>query len=111
EHITQTKAARDAGFTFVSVGTHVAVHPFQYFNIYPWLARLAAAAPELTIVSSVVLVPLAHPVDIAEHVATLDVLSGGKVRFGAGLGYRPVEFEIFETSLRHRGRRFEEALA
>ena len=38
-------AAEDAGFGFVSVGTHVVVHPFQYFNIYPWLARLTAAAP------------------------------------------------------------------
>jgi alkanesulfonate monooxygenase SsuD/methylene tetrahydromethanopterin reductase-like flavin-dependent oxidoreductase (luciferase family) len=110
EHVEQTRAAQDAGFTFVSVGTHVAVHPFQYFNIFPWLARLTAAAPEMTLVSSVVLVPLASPVDIAEHVATLDVLSGGKFRFGAGLGYRPVEFQIFQTSLRHRARRFEEAL-
>jgi alkanesulfonate monooxygenase SsuD/methylene tetrahydromethanopterin reductase-like flavin-dependent oxidoreductase (luciferase family) len=110
EHLEQTRAARDAGFGFVSVGTHVAVHPFQYFNIHPWLGRLTAAAPEMTLVSSVVLVPLAHPVDVAEHVATLDVLSGGKFRFGAGLGYRPVEFQIFETSLKHRARRFEESL-
>jgi alkanesulfonate monooxygenase SsuD/methylene tetrahydromethanopterin reductase-like flavin-dependent oxidoreductase (luciferase family) len=110
EHIEQVTAARDVGFGFVSVGTHVVVHPFQYFNIYPWLARLTAAAPDLTLVSSVVLVPLAHPLDVAEQVATLDVLSGGRFRFGCGLGYRPVEFDIFQTSLRHRAPRFEESL-
>lgn len=110
QHLEQVAAARDVGFTFVSVGTHVVIHPFQYFNIYPWLARITAAAPELTLVSSVVLVPLGHPVDIAEQVATLDVLSGGRFRFGCGLGYRPVEFDIFGTSLRHRAPRFEESL-
>jgi alkanesulfonate monooxygenase SsuD/methylene tetrahydromethanopterin reductase-like flavin-dependent oxidoreductase (luciferase family) len=111
EHIDEVIAAQDVGFGFVSVGTHVVVHPFQYFNIYPWLARLTAAAPEMTLVSSVVLVPLANPVDVAEQVATLDVLSGGDFRFGCGLGYRPVEFDIFETSLRHRAPRMEESLA
>lgn len=110
EHIEQVRSARDHGFGFFSVGTHVAVHPFQYFNIYPWLASLTAAAPELTVVSSVVLVPLANPIEVAEQAATLDVLSGGRFRFGCGLGYRPVEFDIFETSLRHRARRFTEAL-
>lgn len=110
EHLDQVAAARDVGFDFVSVGTHVVVHPFQYFNIYPWLAAITARAPEMTLVSSVVLVPLAHPLAVAEHVATLDVLSGGRFRFGCGLGYRPVEFDIFETSLRHRAPRFEESL-
>jgi alkanesulfonate monooxygenase SsuD/methylene tetrahydromethanopterin reductase-like flavin-dependent oxidoreductase (luciferase family) len=108
EHIDQVRSAADHGFGFFSVGTHVVVHPFQYFNIYPWLARLIAAAPDLDVVSSVVLLPLADPVDVAEQVATLDVLSGGRFRFGCGLGYRPVEFDIFRTSLRHRARRFEE---
>ena len=111
EHLEQVAAARDVGFGFVSVGTHVVVHPFQYFNIYPWLARLTAVAPEMTLVSSVVLLPLAHPVEVAEQVATLDVLSDGRFRFGCGLGYRPVEFDIFETTRRHRAPRFEESLA
>ncbi|MDQ3577401.1 MAG: LLM class flavin-dependent oxidoreductase [Actinomycetota bacterium] len=110
EHLDQVAAARDHGFDFVSVGTHVVVHPFQYFNIHPWLAAITARAPELTVVSSVVLVPLADPIEVAAQVATLDVLCDGKFRFGAGLGYRPVEFDIFETSLRHRAKRFEEAL-
>lgn len=110
EHLDEVAAARDVGFEFVSVGTHVVVHPFQYFNIFPWLASITAVAPEMTLVSSVVLVPLTNPVEVAEQVATLDVLSGGKFRFGCGLGYRPVEFDIFETSLKHRAPRLEESL-
>lgn len=110
EHLDQVAAARDVGFEFVSVGTHLVIHPFQYFNVFPWLARLTALAPELTLVSSIVLLPLANPVEVAEQVATLDVLSGGRFRFGCGLGYRPIEFDIFDTSLRHRAARFEESL-
>lgn len=110
QHLEQVASARDHGFGFVSVGTHFAVHPFQYFSIHPWLAAITATAPKMTLVSSVLLLPLVHPVDAAEQVATLDVLSGGRLRFGCGLGYRPVEFEIFETTTRHRAARFEEAL-
>jgi alkanesulfonate monooxygenase SsuD/methylene tetrahydromethanopterin reductase-like flavin-dependent oxidoreductase (luciferase family) len=76
----------------------------------PWLARLSGEVPELTLVTSVVLLPLVNPVDMAEQVATLDVMSGGKFRFGCGLGYRPVEFEIFGTRVKDRAPRFEEAL-
>jgi alkanesulfonate monooxygenase SsuD/methylene tetrahydromethanopterin reductase-like flavin-dependent oxidoreductase (luciferase family) len=110
EHLDQVAAARDHGFGFVSVGTHVAVHPFQYFQVYPWLAAITATAPEMMLLSSVVLVPLAHPIEMAEQIATLDILSGGNFRFGAGLGYRPVEFEIFETTTRHRRPWFEESI-
>jgi alkanesulfonate monooxygenase SsuD/methylene tetrahydromethanopterin reductase-like flavin-dependent oxidoreductase (luciferase family) len=62
------------------------------------------------LLTSVVLVPLAHPVEMAEQLATLDVLSNGNFRVGAGLGYRPVEFEIFETTTRHRKPWFEESI-
>lgn len=111
DHLEEVVVARDCGFSFVSVGTHVVIHPFQYFNIFPWLARITAEVPEMTLVSSIVLVPLAHPMVVAEQVATLDVLSGGRFRFGCGLGYRPVEFDIFGTRLQHRAARFEESLA
>jgi len=110
DHLEQVASARDHGFGFVSAGTHIAVHPFQHFNLWPWLGAVTATAPEMTVLTSVVLVPLAHPIDMAEQVATLDVLTGGNLRFGVGLGYRPVEFEVFETTTRHRAPWFEEAI-
>jgi alkanesulfonate monooxygenase SsuD/methylene tetrahydromethanopterin reductase-like flavin-dependent oxidoreductase (luciferase family) len=110
EHIEQVAAASDEGFRFFSVGTHYVIHPFQYFNIFPWLARLHMAAPNLDVVSSVVLVPLGHPVDIASQVATLDAITGGRFKFGCGLGYRPIEFEIFGVERKHRAPIFEESL-
>ena len=110
EHLEQVRAARDHGFDFVSVGMHWVIDPFQYFSIVPWLARISAEVPEMTVVTSVVLLPLVNPVDMAEQIATLDIMTRGNVRFGCGLGYRPIEFEIAGVSLKERAPRFEEAL-
>ncbi|MDE3075753.1 MAG: LLM class flavin-dependent oxidoreductase [Chloroflexota bacterium] len=110
EHLEQVRAARDHGFDFVSVGTHWVIDPFQYFSIVPWLARISAEVPDMMLVTSVVLLPLVNPMDMAEQLATLDVMSNGKLRFGCGLGYRPIEYEAFGVSLKQRASRFEEAL-
>ena len=56
------------------------------------------------------LVPLHKPHDLAEQLATLDVMTNGKLIFGAGLGYRDVEFKAFGTSARQKVRRFEEGM-
>ena len=49
------------------------------------------------------LVPLHDPVRLAESVATLDVTSGGRFTFVAGLGYRPEEFEMAGVDRSRRG--------
>ena len=45
-----------------------------------------------------ILLALHKPLDIAEQIATVDVMSGGKVIFGIALGYREVEFLAFGTT-------------
>ena len=57
-----------------------------------------------------VLLPLHSPLHVAEELASLDVMCGGKLVFGAGIGYREVEFSAFGTTLKQAGRRFEECL-
>ncbi|MBN8899715.1 MAG: LLM class flavin-dependent oxidoreductase, partial [Rhodospirillales bacterium] len=47
---------------------------------------------------------------VAEELASLDVMSDGKLVFGAGIGYREVEFQAFGTTQKASGRRFEECL-
>ena len=56
------------------------------------------------------LVPLHKPLDLAEQLATLDLLCGGKLVFGAGIGYRDVEFKAFGVPRGRLGARFEECL-
>jgi alkanesulfonate monooxygenase SsuD/methylene tetrahydromethanopterin reductase-like flavin-dependent oxidoreductase (luciferase family) len=76
----------------------------------PFLAYCAAIAPRLRIICGLVLVPLHKPLELAEQLATLDLLSGGKLVFGAGIGYRDVEFKAFGVPRGQLGPRFEECL-
>jgi alkanesulfonate monooxygenase SsuD/methylene tetrahydromethanopterin reductase-like flavin-dependent oxidoreductase (luciferase family) len=69
-----------------------------------------AEAPNVRLLPGIVLLSLHKPLDIAEQLATLDVMSGGRLIFGAGLGYREVEFQGFGTTQSERVERFEENL-
>jgi len=60
--------------------------------------------------ATVLLLPLLNPVDVAEQVATLDVICEGRFIFGAGLGYRDEEFEAFGAQAKERVPRFTESL-
>ncbi len=104
---------RDAdrlGFDGIVKGSHYSVHPFQAVQQLPFLSYCAAIAPRLRIICGLVLVPLHKPLDLAEQLATLDLLSGGKLVFGAGIGYRDVEFKAFGIPRGQLGARFEECL-
>ena len=76
----------------------------------PILAHLAGLVPGLYIGTSIFLLPLHQPVDIAEQTATLDILSGGKFLFGVGQGYRDTEFQSFGVEKRHRKQRLVEGI-
>ena len=109
-HLEQFRAARDAGFDIYCWAHHYLIHPFQHFQPWPVLARLAAEAGDMKLATSVLLLPLLNPVDVAEQVATLDHISQGRLILGLGLGYRPEECEAFGTRMSERGRRCSEAL-
>ena len=91
EHVEQVRLARAVGFTSIWASQHYLSDPFTYFQPIPTLARLAADARGLTLGTGVLLLPLHHPVDIAEQLATLDVIADGRLVCGVGLGYRDVE--------------------
>src|SRR2546426_256805 len=91
EHIEQVRLARAVGFSSIWASQHYLSDPFTYFQPIPTLARLAADARGMTLGTGVLLLPLHHPVEIAEQLATLDVITDGHLIFGVGLGYRDVE--------------------
>src|SRR5919197_5774404 len=93
EHVEQVRLARAVGFTSVWASQHYLSDPFTYFQPIPTLARVAAEAPGMTLGTGCLLLPLHHPVEIAEQLATLDVITAGRFVFGVGLGYRDVENE------------------
>lgn len=61
-------------------------------SILPIAAAVAARTTRMRIGTSVLLLPLHHPVRVAEDAATIDVLSNGRFDLGVGVGYRPQEF-------------------
>lgn len=108
--VAQAIVARDAGFDAVAAGQHYLSPPYQSLQSLPLLARLAAETGSMQLCLSVILLALLNPVQVAEEVATLDVLSEGRVVFGIGLGYREVEYEAFGVALAERVPRMLEAL-
>ena len=110
EDLEAAKRAEELGYDLVAKGSHYSSHPFQYIQQIPYLTQVALVAPKLRLVPGVVLLPLHSPLHVAEELASLDVMCDGKLIFGAGIGYREVEFNAFGTTLKQAGRRFEECL-
>jgi alkanesulfonate monooxygenase SsuD/methylene tetrahydromethanopterin reductase-like flavin-dependent oxidoreductase (luciferase family) len=109
EALAQVRAARDYGFSHICIGQHFLTE-YQKLQPVPLLARMAGESGDMRLLLGIMLLPLLNPVYVAEELATLDVVSDGRVIFGAGVGYRDVEFEAFGVKRVERGARFQEAL-
>jgi len=92
----------------------LAEHHFSSFSVCPsvhMMGMLAAArTTRLRIGTGVSLAPFYHPLRLAEEVALLDVLSGGRVNWGAGRGFARVEFENFGVPPEESTSRFRETV-
>jgi len=73
-------------------------------------AAIAVRTKKIRIGTAVLLLPLYHPVRVAEDGATIDILSGGRFELGVGIGYRVEEFEGLGISRKHRAGRMNEGL-
>lgn len=91
----------------------LAEHHFTTFSVCPsvhMLGTLAAARTKrLRTGTAVSLAALYHPLRLAEEVALLDMLSGGRVNWGAGRGFAPSEFNAFGVPPAESAERFREA--
>ena len=105
-----TRLARDRGWDAVATGQHYLSEGVRQVQLVPFLARLAAEAGEMTGIAGVLLTTLHNPVEVAEHIASLDAIWRGNFVFGVGLGYRDVEFDAFGVPRGQRVRRFEQCL-
>ncbi len=110
EHREQVRIARDAGFDLIGVPHHYSRGPSQWFPPLLTVAALAAEAGTMQLATTVFLLPLHHPVDVAEQTALLDVLTGGRFVFGVGAGWQPEEFKALGIRLNDRQGRLEEGL-
>ncbi len=74
------------------------------------LAHIAARTERIRLAPAVTVLPLHHPIRVAEQWATLDLLSGGRVDFAAGRGYDRREYEPFHVSFEDNQGIFEEGM-
>jgi alkanesulfonate monooxygenase SsuD/methylene tetrahydromethanopterin reductase-like flavin-dependent oxidoreductase (luciferase family) len=92
----------------------LAEHHFSSFSVCPSVHLMgtmaAARTRRLRIGTGVSLAPFYHPLRLAEEVALLDILSGGRVNWGAGRGFARVEFENFGVPPDESTSRFREAV-
>jgi probable F420-dependent oxidoreductase len=73
--------------------------------LYSYLAGLTKTI-ELT--TGIIILPQRQTVLVAKQAATVDVLSSGRLRFGIGIGWNPVEYEALGQDFKNRGQRSEE---
>ena len=110
ESVAQVAAAREAGFSLIATGQHYLAAPYQMSTVFPLLSRLAAEAGAMQVAATVLLLPLHNPVELAESIATLDCITGGRFVFGIGLGYRDEEYAAFGVRREERIGRMRESL-
>lgn len=124
------RRAEDAGFESLWGGEHV-ILPDEIASKYPytadgripaepetpipdpliWLAFAAAATKHVRLGTCILIVPQRNPLILAKELATLDVLSGGRVELGLGVGWLKEEFEALGVEWARRGARNDEYVA
>ncbi len=75
------------------------------------LGAAAARTTRMRIGHAIIPLPLHHPVHVAERIATLDVLSNGRLEVGIGRGFSPLEYRTFDRNMAHSRALVDESLA
>ena len=119
------QASEDMGFAHIFIADHVLGADTQ-FHTHPSLANysqhsvvhesltlmgyLAAITEKVGLVTGILILPQRQTVLVAKQAAEIDVLSGGRLRLGIGVGWNQVEFEALGQDFHDRGRRSAEQI-
>jgi probable F420-dependent oxidoreductase len=111
EALEEVTRAEELGFDSVWMEEHHSVTNHYWPSPLTVLAGFATRTSRMTLGTDIVVAAFHHPVRLAEDVAMLDVMSGGRFVLGIAIGYKPDEFALYGVDLEKRGARFEEQLA
>src|SRR5262245_4572759 len=111
KYIDYVLRAETLGFHSVFVVEHHFTGVGQLSASLNFLSYLAGRTRSLRLGTAVVVLPWHNPALLAEQVATLDLLSGGRLDFGVGKGYREQEFAGFSIPIAEATARFDDAMA
>ena len=108
--VDYVRAADRFGYASIFIVEHHFSGIGQVSSSLNLLSYLAAKTSTIRLGTAVTVLPWHNPVLLAEEVATLDLLSGGRLDFGVGKGYRDIEFKGFCIPKEEAQERYEEAL-
>lgn len=106
--LEQAVVAESAGFHEVWLPEHNGRAYGMVGNAVVAAAAIAAATNRIRIATAVTRLPLHHPVHLAEDLAYVDILSGGRIDWGVGKGYDKLEFSTYGVPFEEREERWEE---
>ena len=109
--LDEIAAADGAGFDGVWLAEHHFYHQYSHSSAPETvMGAVTQRTQRMRIGHGIVLLPFKHPVMVAERIATLDVLSGGRIDVGVGRGLSPLEYEVFGGLMEESRARVEEAV-
>ena len=106
----QTVLADSLGFDHVWFTEHHFLEDGYLPAFQPLAGAIAARTERIRISTDIALLPLYHPIRLAEELAVLDHISHGRIELGIGMGYVPKEFEAFGVPLKNRVSMTEEGI-
>lgn len=98
------------GFFGISISEHHGVEDGYLPSSITLAAAMAARTQQIRLILSAIVVPLHDPLHLAEQIAVLDLLSGGRTVLVAAGGYVPSEFEMFDRDIKKRAAAVEETI-
>ncbi len=119
------QAAQDLGYSYLFIADHVlgadaSAYDHPLFGMYnhetvvheslTTMGYLAAVAPKLGLMSGILILPQRQTALVAKQAAEIDVLCGGKLRLGIGVGWNFVEYEALGMNFHDRGARSAEQI-
>lgn len=108
--VEQAVLADELGFDHIWFSEHHFLEDGYLPAFQPLAGAIAARTTQIRISNDIALLPLYHPVRLAEELAVLDHISNGRMEFGIGMGYVPKEFEAFGVPLKNRVSMTDEAI-
>ncbi len=119
-----SQAAEDLGYTHMAAYEHVLganvdrpdrrdrhwpyTSESAFYEPFSLFSYVAGITTRLGLVTAILILPQRQTVLVAKQAATLDVLSGGRLRLGVGLGWNTIEYEALGADFKNRGKRMEE---
>ncbi len=118
------QAAEDLGYVHILAYDHVLganpasrpgwrppfTHQDMIHEPFVLFSYLAGLTKKIELVPGVIILPQRQTALVAKQAAALDVISGGRLRLGIGIGWNPVEYEALGENFKNRGRRSEEQI-